>query len=85
MRGCWTKFVYVGGPLRSLVGWPAWQRWLVRILSANNVAGGAITQLSLTPSTMTSGDTTGTSEMRTLAINNNEDKFALLGNNVSLC
>ena len=85
MHGFWTKVAPARGPLRSFVGWLAAQYWLACVLSAICLAGSDLALLLLKPSTKASGATAGASRMRTLARNNNEDDFASLGNNVSLC
>ena len=85
MRRFWMKVVSAGGPLRSFVGWLAAQRWSARLLLANSLASSALALLLLTPSTKASGTTMDASRMRTLARNKNEDEFASLGNNITLC
>ena len=85
VRSCWEKLTSAGGPSRSLVGGSTGRRQLAHVLSTDSVAGSTPGQLLSTPSTMASGVLPVESRLRTLVRNYDQDEFALLGNNVSLC
>ena len=85
MRIFWTKVTSAGGLTCSFVICLAAQRWLVRVILANSLAGSALAFLLLALSTKAPGATMGASRMMMLVRNNNKDGILLLSNNVSLC